>query len=201
MSNKNIIVAILSKSAAGKDTIARYLSSQGFKYVVSTTSRPMRSNETNHEDYHFVTYDEFVKKLNNHEFIEYRNYNTIQENKNVTWHYGIESNEIDLTKQSHVCVVDIVGLKDLERHFGNKILSIYLDVDEKSRRTRAIARDRNFEEAEWIRRNADDDIKFEKIGDNATMVKNYNLDECIEEILLEIENYKAMGQFFEECYG
>jgi len=201
MSNKNIIVAILSKSAAGKDTIARYLSSQGFKYVVSTTSRPMRSNETNHEDYHFVTYDEFVKKLNNHEFIEYRNYNTIQENKNVTWHYGIESNEIDLTKQSHVCVVDIVGLKDLERHFGNKILSIYLDVDEKSRRTRAIARDRNFEEAEWIRRNADDDIKFEKIGDNATMVKNYNLDECIEEILLEIENYKTMGQFFEECYG
>ena len=201
MSNKNIIVAILSKSAAGKDTIARYLSSQGFKYVVSTTSRPMRSNETNHEDYHFVTYDEFVKKLNNHEFIEYRNYNTIQENKNVTWHYGIESNEIDLTKQSHVCVVDIVGLKDLEKHFGNKILSIYLDVDEKSRRTRAIARDRNFEEAEWIRRNADDDIKFEKIGDNATMVKNYNLDECIEEILLEIENYKTMGQFFEECYG
>lgn len=198
MSKNNYIIAITGKSSSGKDSLGRVLSNEyGYKYVVSTTTRPMRSNETNHADYHFITDQEFQILIDNNELVEYRYYNTIQDGKPTIWHYGVERKEIDLSKHAYVCVVDLVGLEDLKREFGHKVVSIYIDVPEEIRRIRAIARDRFFEEDEWKRRNADDDIKFkdvEKIVD--TVVINNSFDECLAEVLHFINKEAEKRTFF-----
>ena len=191
-------MAITGKSSSGKDSIARVLSSQyGYKYVVSTTTRPMRSNETNHVDYHFISTEEFQKLVDKDELIEYRYYNTIQDGKPSKWEYGIERDEIDLNNHSYVCVVDLIGLEDLKREFGYKVISIYIDVPEKTRRIRAIARDRFFEEDEWSRRCKDDDIKFRDVGKAVDLITvNNKLDECLEDALCFVDKEIKKRTFF-----
>ena len=82
MSKHNYIIAITAKSSAGKDSIARVLANQhGYKYVVSTTTRPKRSNETDHINYHFISGEEFQKLVDNDSLIEYRYYDTIEDDK------------------------------------------------------------------------------------------------------------------------
>lgn len=197
----NFIVALLGKSSSGKDSIARYLSNQlGFKYVVSTTSRPIRSNETQDVDYHFVNEDTFKALKDLDKFIEYRYYDTIQDGLPSRWHYGIERSEIDLTKSSAVAVVDVQGLNDLTKEFGSEnILSFYIDVPYEVRKTRAIARDRSFEESEFERRSKDDDIKFKDIENVVDkVVRNDNLNECISSILFDIDYTKKLRTFYNQ---
>lgn len=194
----NFIIALVGKSSCGKDSIARVLASQhGYKYVVSTTTRPMRSNDVNHIDYHFVSDEEFQQLIDNDKLVEYRYYDTITNGKNTRWHYGIEKDEIDLDKHSYVAVVDLQGLKDLEDVYGNRVISIYVDVPEEVRRIRAIARDRNFEEAEWNRRNKDDNIKFENVDMLVDVtVKNINFDECVSKVLFYINHSRELVKFY-----
>lgn len=196
----NYIIAITGKSSSGKDSIARVLASQhGYKYVVSTTTRPMRSGETNHVDYHYISEEEFMKLMDNDELIEYRNYKTIQDGKPTTWHYGIEREEIDLNKYSYCCVVDLVGLEDLKKEFRSRVVAIYIDVSEDVRRLRAIARDRFFEEEEFTRRCKDDDIKFAKVQYKVDkIIRNDNFDECVASVLRCIKRETDMRTFFRQ---
>lgn len=198
MNKHNYIIAITGKSSAGKDSIARVLSNQhGYKYVVSTTTRPIRSNETNHIDYHFISEEEFQKLTDNDELIEYRYYDAIQNGKQARWHYGIERKEIDLSKHSYVCVVDLIGLEDLKREFGYKVISLYIDVPKEVRKIRAIARDRFFEEEEFIRRCKDDDIKFENVEKIVDcVVVNNKFDECLDGVLYFINNEQEKRTYF-----
>lgn len=196
--NYNFIIALIGKSACGKDSIARVLANQyGYKYVVSTTTRPMRANDVNHIDYHFVSDEEFQQLIDNDKLIEYRYYDTIEQGRSARWHYGIERDEINLDKHSYVAVVDLVGLRDLENEFGNRVISIYIDVPEEVRKLRAVARDRNFEDAEWNRRNKDDDIKLENANILTDItVKNINFDECISKIIFSINHSRELIKFY-----
>ena len=194
----NFIIALVGKSSCGKDSVARVLASQhGYKYVVSTTTRPMRSNDVNHVDYHFVSDEEFQQLINEDKLVEYRYYDTIQQGENTRWHYGIEKDEIDLDKHSYVAVVDLQGLSDLENAFGNRVISIYIDVPEEIRRIRAIARDRNFEEAEFDRRCKDDDIKFEDVSMIVDVtVRNIDFHECVSKVLFYINHSRELVKFY-----
>ena len=197
----NIVVALLGKSASGKSTIEQYIANTlGFKRVVSTTTRPIRANEKQDVDYHFVTEAVFMALKDLDKFIEYRYYDTLEGDKPSRWHYGIERDEIDLTKSSSVVVVDTKGLEDLEKEFGSEnVLSFYIDVPYETRKIRATARDRNFEEDEFLRRNKDDDIKFENIKDKVdVIVKNNNLEECISTILSDIEHVLKLKTYYSQ---
>lgn len=198
MGKYNYIIAITGKSSSGKSSIEQVLEKQyGYKRVVSTTTRSPRSNEDNHADYHFISDKEFQGLIDGDKLVEYRHYNTIQDGKPAIWHYGIERKEIDLDKHSYVVVVDLIGLEDLKGEFGSRVISLYIDVPEKIRKLRAIARDRFFEEEEWNRRAKDDDTKFkdvEKIAD--CVLVNNKFDECLEGVLAFINSQQEMRQFF-----
>ena len=193
----NFIIAITGKSSSGKDAVARVLSSKGYKYVVSTTTRPMRSNEQNGVDYYFVNNSHFKGLMDNDKLVEYRSYNTINNGKPTVWHYGIERTEIDLNSSNYVCVVDLIGLQDLKDEYGSSVISFYIDVDDEKRQMRALARDRNFELAEWNRRLKDDEVKFknvDKIIDKT--VKNDDFDNCVNDIVKDIDYAKRLRTFY-----
>jgi guanylate kinase len=68
-------MAVLSApSGGGKTTILRCLLAGGdpaFQYSVSATTRPPRNGEVNGCDYHFLTLEEFHRRAQAGEFIEY----------------------------------------------------------------------------------------------------------------------------------
>ena len=67
-----IIVILSSPSGAGKTTLVKKIAQENnFKISISHTTRKPRTNETNGQDYFFISEDEFKKLIKNKEFLEY----------------------------------------------------------------------------------------------------------------------------------
>jgi len=159
MNNKNNIVILCGKSSSGKDTIARMLEKDhGYNFVISTTTRPIRPGESEKDPYYFVNNDDFQKLIEKEKLIEYREYHTLVNNVPDIWYYGVEKKEIDPNKK-YVVVLDIVGLKEFNKFFKERIASFYLDVDDQTRKDRCIARG-DYDDSEFNRRLIDDEKVF-----------------------------------------
>jgi guanylate kinase len=78
------IVVLVGGVASGKTTIAKRLEEQGFKRIVTYTTRPKRANEVDGVDYHFVSKREFATLNNNDFFAETTRYKTAL----GEWYYG-----------------------------------------------------------------------------------------------------------------
>ena len=70
--NDGIIVILSSPSGAGKTTLVKLLAKKKkFKISISHTTRKPRSNESNGEDYFFVSKSKFEKLIKDSEFLEF----------------------------------------------------------------------------------------------------------------------------------
>lgn len=66
------LVVISGPSGVGKGTICRHLSADGsFVFSVSATTRKMRNGEVDGVHYHFLTVEDFKKRIENDEFLEW----------------------------------------------------------------------------------------------------------------------------------
>lgn len=198
MNNK--IICLLGMSAAGKDTTARL-----FKYfynidiLISHTTRPIRSNEKDKEDYYFISNKEMENMINNQELIEYRTYNTIQNGKQTTWQYGLSKKEVDnkLNKNHVIACVDLTGYNDLLKYVGkDRIIPIYIHSNYDNRLLRAIARDKNFERKEFDRRYQDDLTKFADLN-SIKAIANTDLSYYF----YEVTKYLKSQNVIDEAYG
>jgi guanylate kinase len=67
-----ILFVVSAPSGAGKTTLCDALrQTPDFVYSVSCTTRAPRAGETDGEDYHFLSEDEFVRQIEAGEFLEY----------------------------------------------------------------------------------------------------------------------------------
>lgn len=155
-----MILVLFGKSASGKDSILKEIVKTGkYKQVIPTTSRPIRANEVDGIDYNFITKEQFLQKIENNEFIEYRFYNTLYNGVPDVWYYGTEKQTF-LPNNDYVCVVDVDGLNKLIEYFGREnIIVCYIEASDLIRKDRAKQRG-TFSETEWNRRLKDDTIKF-----------------------------------------
>ena len=72
-----MLLILLGKTCSGKTTIAKELEMKhGFHRIPTTTCRPMRKGEIQDIDYHFISEEEFLEKIENSFFIEYKSYDT-----------------------------------------------------------------------------------------------------------------------------
>ncbi len=73
---KGKFIVISGPSGVGKGTICnRILNEVNAWYSVSTTTRSPREGEVDGVNYYFISKDEFKKKIENNEFLEYNIYN------------------------------------------------------------------------------------------------------------------------------
>ncbi len=119
-----MIVIFSAPSGAGKSTIVNYLISRhpNLEFSVSATSRPPRGTEQNGVAYYFLSADDFRKKIEAQEFVEY-------EEVYAGCFYGTLKSEIERinAKGNHVVFdVDVVGGLNLKRIFGEKALAIFI---------------------------------------------------------------------------
>ena len=149
-------VLLTGMSGSGKDKVKNILTKMfNYKPIVSHSTRPIRINEVNHKDYHFVTEADF----NDIMFLETRSYDTIFEGINQTWFYGTSLKELD-KKGDRVCIKDLEGAIKLKEHIKDSII-IYIEVPEEIRKQRAIERG-SFCELEYARRVKQDAKDFNK---------------------------------------
>lgn len=158
-----MITILCGKSASGKDTLARALKDEGFIPIISTTSRPMRKGEVQGRDYNFITKEEFVSRIDNNEFIEFRAYETLVNGVKDTWYYGLPKSTIDTlsSQNKYVVILDVEGADNLARYLNNQYNAILIFVDSPTEvRTQRARKRGSFDITEWNRRVQDDDIKF-----------------------------------------
>ena len=99
---KPFLLVLSSPSGGGKTTIARRLlqGREDLGYSVSATTRPMRPGERDGVDYHFLTRDEFRRRVEAGQFIEWATYNG-------EW-YGTLRQEVErLFADGRIAILDI----------------------------------------------------------------------------------------------
>ncbi len=123
-SMKGKLIIFSAPSGAGKTTIVKYLLQQNFglEFSVSATSRKPRQGEVHGKDYYFLTEDEFRKKIENDEFLEWEEvYNGI--------FYGTLKSEVERIRNSGKNVifdVDVVGGSNIKKLYGNEALAVFV---------------------------------------------------------------------------
>lgn len=136
---KGKCVIFCAPSGAGKTTIVKHLLNQfsSLQFSISACTRSKRENEVNGKDYYFLSVDEFKKRIENNEFIEW------EEVYNGNF-YGTLKSEIErIWKLKKVVIfdVDVEGGINLKKYFGENALSVFvqppsIEVLEKRLRSR-----------------------------------------------------------------
>ena len=139
-----MIYVFMGKSSVGKDHIVKEIlkNNINLQIAVSHTTRPIRKNEENGVEYHFISQENFLKKQQNEYFIETRKYDTydVKGNKD-TWYYGLSYNAIQGNKD-YIVILDLQGLQELITAIGeNDIEVIYVMADKQIRYQRALNRE------------------------------------------------------------
>lgn len=188
------IFYLMGKSASGKDTIYKKVKEAvpELKQVVIYTTRPIRAGEQEGVEYHFTDEAEFRQWEASGKVIEYRIYQTAH----GPWiYYTVDDGQFD-GETNLIAIGTLESYVQMKDYFGTeKIVPIYVEVEDGLRLARALERERSQEQPkykEMCRRFIADseDFSEEKLQE-AQIDKRYQnveIQECLEEILLGIHS-------------
>lgn len=73
--NKGLLIVISGPAGSGKGTVCSHLLKTGdFAFSVSATTRAPRPGEQNGINYHFISKEEFINRINDGDMLEYTEY-------------------------------------------------------------------------------------------------------------------------------
>ncbi len=118
------LIIFSAPSGAGKTTIVRHLLDKdlNLEFSISATSRGMRHTETNGKDYYFLSPEEFRKKIDNNEFLEW-------EEVYAGTYYGTLKSEVERIRNNGKNVifdVDVVGGCNIKKYYGDEALAVFV---------------------------------------------------------------------------
>ena len=137
MMKKGKMLIVSAPSGSGKSTIVNWLMQEHpelkLYFSISCTSRAPRGTEQNGVEYFFLTPEEFKKKIDNDEFLEYEE---VYENR----FYGTLKAQVERQReqgQNVVFDVDVKGGVNIKQYYGDDALSLFIQppsVEELRRR-------------------------------------------------------------------
>ncbi|MEF2763746.1 MAG: guanylate kinase [Mediterraneibacter sp.] len=192
------IFYIMGKSSSGKDTIYKKLSERmpELQRIVPYTTRPIRDGEQEGVEYHFVGEDRLREMQEAGRVIEVRAYNT----KCGVWTYfTADDGQIDLEKKDYLVIGTLESFQALKKYFGEeKIVPIYIEVDDGVRLSRALEREQREKEPryeEMCRRFLADSADFSEGNLRRSGIRkrfvNMELERCLEEIGAYIKDFRV----------
>jgi len=143
------VFVVTGPSGAGKGTLIKGLLElvPGLEVAVSATTRPQRPGEVDGHDYWFLSDDEFTRRIENDEFLEWVPYVSGRR-------YGTLRSEIDrIAHDECVCILELEldGALTVQREVPRSVtIFIAADVEELERRLRERATESTGEIGERI---------------------------------------------------
>ena len=192
------IFFILGKSSSGKDTIFQKIKENnelGLKTVVGYTTRPMRENEVDGEEYFFVDRDRLEELKNEDKVIESRDYNTVH---GIWSYFTVDDGQIDLDQDDYLYIGTLESYEQVRSFYGeDKVIPIYIEVEQGERLRRAVLREIEQSEPKYeelCRRFLADEQDFREEEINRLGIEkkymNEDLDTCVDEIAKDIMENK-----------
>lgn len=187
------IFYFMGKSASGKDTIYKKIKERmpELKAIVTYTTRPIREGEREGVEYHFVDDTQLEEMQKAGKVIELRAYHTVH----GVWKY-FTADDGQFDREDHLIAIGTLeSYVQLCRYFGDeKLVPIYIEVEDGLRLERALARERKQKEPKYeelCRRFLADaaDFSADKLEQAGITHKflNTNVDKCAQEIVLGIK--------------
>lgn len=174
------MICILGKTCSGKTTIVdELLKNHGFSKIITYTTRPMRTGETNHKDYHFISNKEFMDKIREDFFAEWKTYTT----KQGIWHYGVSLQDIINSSDKSIVIITPEGFRDLRERFNFNCFSIYINCSNNIIIDRLIKRGDNNDEAARRLKADNKDFKHVEKDVDRIVYNNGDINETIKEIV------------------
>lgn len=172
----NQMLILVGPSASGKTEVVKLLISKyGMKKLVTYTSRSMRIGEVNHVDYHFLSRDEFEKKIKEGFFLEHVEYNGN--------YYGTSFEGLDPDK---VVILEPSGLKHYLKEAKELIKICYINCSKEIRKERMIKRG-----------DLEDSIKKRLVSDD--VVFNEELNNLVDWVIIDIDY--TLEELTEQVYN
>ncbi len=113
------LVALSAPSGAGKTTICKELLERNpdFQLSISATTRKARDNEIHGRDYFFLSEDDFLKKVEAGEFLEY-------EQVHGNYYGTLKSTVDDMLRQGHIILfdIDVNGAINIKKQYPEALL-------------------------------------------------------------------------------
>ena len=166
------VIVVTGPSGAGKGTLIRGLLERvsGLEIAVSATTRQQRPGEADGHDYWFLSDDEFTRRIESDEFLEWVPYVSGRR-------YGTLRSEIDrISQDDAVCVLELEleGALRVQAEVPRSVtIFIAADVDELERRLRERATESTGEIGERIALAHD---QLERAHEFRYMVRNDDLE-------------------------
>lgn len=141
---------VTGPSGAGKNSVIDLVMAElpGLVYSVSYTSRPRRPSEVDHEDYVFVSPDEFLQRIAANDFLEHVTY--------LDDHYGTSRSQIEgfVARGLDVILnIEVEGAKTLQKRDMGDMRVVYIFLTPSSiHELEERLRKRNTEDGPKIRR-------------------------------------------------
>ena len=182
------IFYLIGKSCAGKDSLYNIIKNDrdlDLHPVIRYTTRPARDGETDGISYHFVDIDGYEDLKSRGKIIEEQVYHTIHGD----WYYfTADDGGIDLADKNYLAIGVLESFAGTRDYYGrDRVLPIYIELDDGERLQRALDRERlpeNGRYAEMCRRFLADaeDFREERIRElgikDEERFENDNLDDC-----------------------
>jgi guanylate kinase len=152
---KYTIIAIMGKSGAGKDSLCHALLKEpqfkDAKPIISCTTRPIRDNEQNGIDYHFLTNEQFTDLVLANKMLEATVFND--------WCYGTCIDSL-ISPGINIGVFNPEGCEALRQHNDIELCLIYVEASDKTRLLRSLNREKDPDCHEIVRRFGADEMDF-----------------------------------------
>lgn len=182
---KNVLLVVSGPSGVGKGTLVKTLCKKRSDLVesVSCTTRAPREHETHGKEYYFLSKEEFFKRIDEGDFLEY--------DEHFGNYYGTPKSFVKerLQEKSVVLEIDVVGALNAKKAFPDSVLIMIAPPSLEVLKQRLTSR--NTESAEEIK-NRLSRLEFElsKKDEYDYVVINDDLSVALDELERIIEKEK-----------
>ena len=172
--NKGIMLVVSGPAGSGKGTVCKHLlKTDEYAFSISATTRGPRPGEINGEHYHFISREDFLRRIKDGDMIEFTEY--------CGNFYGTpkkEAEEILNTGKNLILEIEVEGARNIKEKYRDAVLILLLppsyEVQEQRLRKRGTEKEEKI--LERLQR-AKEEIKFSSIYDYVV----YNHDGCDKE--------------------
>lgn len=137
------IYCIMGKSSSGKDSIYKMLMQDeqlSLKKVIPYTTRPMRAGEREGVEYYFCSEEQLAAFEEAGKVIELRAYQTVH---GIWKYFTVNDHQIADERQDYLLIGTLESYLKIRDYFGReRVVPIYVEVEDGERLMRAIERER-----------------------------------------------------------